>query len=83
MNNVAIDGQALPESVKRIKRVNIKENLYERHHLERAGYTEANKVGNEPNVGYYTTWKHTSSRETLIFLERKDGFYTYVGIFEF
>ncbi|MGG3941195.1 hypothetical protein ABEV54_07050 [Peribacillus psychrosaccharolyticus] len=81
MNNEKIELDILPESVKRIKRVNIKQNLYERHHIEKAGYTEISRRGNDPKVGWYTVWKNTTIFSgTLIFLEREDGFYKYVGI---
>lgn len=82
MNNEKIELHILPESVKRIKRVNIKQNLYERHHIEKAGYTETNRRRNDPKVGWYTVWRNTISSGTLIFLEREDGFYEYVGISE-
>ena len=82
MNNEKTELDILPDSVKRIKRVNIKQNLYERHHIETAGYTETNRIGNEPKVGWYTVWRNTISSGTLIFLERPDGFYEYVGISE-
>lgn len=82
MNNEKIELHILPESVKRIKRVNIKQNLYERHHIERAGYTETNRLGNNPKVGCYAMWRNSNSPDTLIFVEREDGFYEYVGISE-
>lgn len=80
MNNQKIELDTLPESVKRIKRVNIKQNLYERHHLEKAGYTAISRQGVDSEVGWYTVWKNSIFPGTLIFLERPDGFYEYVGI---
>jgi len=69
----------LPQEVKKIRAVNRDKNQYEQQSIEKAGYTEINRIGNK-KAGYHTTWRHSLTSTILIFIERTDGLYYYGGI---
>lgn len=64
---------------KGIKAVSKKENKYERHAIQKAGYKQVSKQGT-PDLGYLTMWKRHLSDEALLFVEKPDGFFRYGGI---